>query len=149
MILREWDVGITPWWYGGVHRSQAYDAPAYSARHRLCAVTCAKLLHDVFYVDFYGLFAYEEFLGNVAVTIFFGDASKDIDFALGQGVVTIMLGQASCDFRQDELFAGMDPADYFHQILGRHAFQYVGAGSGFEGVGFGDVSSAGCAKMLK
>src|SRR5262249_4099633 len=58
---------------------------------------------------------------------------ENLDLALGEGLVTVMLSQAGRDLGWNALLTRMDLSDDLYQFLRRHALEDIGASSCFEG----------------
>src|SRR5258708_18809590 len=123
---------LVVWGEGGCGSLEMDNAAADCDGDGLSAVAGAQLFHNVLDVDFDGFFGDEELAADVAVAIAFGDLSENFNLTRGQGFIAHMLGKLGGQLRGDALFPGMDLADSFDEVFGRHAFHHLPPAPAFQ-----------------
>src|SRR5580698_7241124 len=108
------------------------NAAADGNRNGLGAVAGSQLGHDVLDVYLDGPFRNEEFIGDVPVTVAFGDLLQDLNLAGCQLLIAVVVREAGGHFRGNRLLAGVHFADSLDQGLRRHALDDVASRSTFE-----------------
>jgi len=120
------------------------NSSAHSDGERLSSVRCTQLFHNVFDVHLDGQFADEELFGNVTVPLTAGNLPENLDLALAENFVAVMIRQMHSNLRRDLLLTRMHLTDDFQEFLRRHALEHVSSRSSFESSLNLDVGHKGC-----
>src|ERR1700722_6675518 len=102
-----------------------YDPTSDSDGDGICAITCAKFIHDVLDMSFYCLLRDEKERCDVAVPISSGDLLKNLNLSLAQRFIPKMLHELNCDLGRDVFLADMHLADRIYELFSGHAFEHV------------------------
>ena len=97
------------------------DPSAHTDADGVGAITRVQFPHDMFDVNFDGLFGDKEFFGDIPVSISIGNRPEHVYFTLSQEFITHMFRELGGYFRRDSLFSCVNLADHIQQIRWRHA----------------------------
>jgi|SRR5688572_20458966 len=111
---------------------QVNNPPADRDRYSLRAIARSELFHDVFDMNFDGLFRDEEFFRDIPIAIPASHMLENINFPVRQRFVAEMLRQMSSDLGGNFLLPDMNLSDHIDKLLRRHVLQQVRTGAGLK-----------------
>ena len=83
--------------------SKLNDSALHGDSDRLRPVAGSKLLHDVFDVNFDGLFGDKEPFGDVAIAVAATNLLQYLDFAAGQRLIAVVFSKVRCYLLRNSL----------------------------------------------